>query len=109
MDQYPTPDEPAHAPVWENYVVAQAAQASLGQLPLHALAAGVRVKREQVELQFQLTEVSEEDGADMRAIASDLDTLLGEVAAVTFKHEVRDERLLSTSDGVRWFFAVRAT
>lgn len=39
----PTPEDPGRSPVWENYVVAQATQASLGLLPRSALAVGVSV------------------------------------------------------------------
>ncbi|MFC5290561.1 hypothetical protein ACFPM7_26200 [Actinokineospora guangxiensis] len=37
----PTPDDPAGAPVWENYIVAQLAQAALGAIPRNAPLLGV--------------------------------------------------------------------
>ncbi len=107
MDRYPTPDDPADAPVWENYVIAQASQAALRRLPARTLAAGVRIDRDRVELVFQLEGAAEADREDMADIADGLGSLLGDVAEVRVAEELRERCLLSPHDGVWWFFAVR--
>jgi hypothetical protein len=103
----PTPDEPVDAPVWENYVVAQTAQASLGIIPLHALAVGVTVSRSAVVLRFQLSVITPTDEEDMSDIASELQTLVGDHVRVDMVREVREERLISPNDGVRYIFLAR--
>lgn len=104
----PTPDDPANAPVWENYVVAQAVQASLRLIPRGTLAFGVEVDRENVRLQFQLAEVSDEDAADITDITEDLTSLLGGQVRVSSVHAVREQPELSPDDHVRWIFVARA-
>ena len=104
----PTPNDPAHAPVWENYIVAQAVQAMLGQIPVHALAVGVQVAGSQVSLRFQLSESSEGDQADMQDIVGELEALVGEHVQVRLVSEVRAERSITAADGVRWTFLARA-
>lgn len=103
----PTPEDPGRSPVWENYVVAQAVQASLGQIPAHALAVGVAVAGSRVRLRFQLSEATEDDMADMDDIVSELEALVGNDVHVDRIHEVRPEREISPSDGVRWIFLAR--
>lgn len=75
--RYPTPEDPGQSPVWENYIVAQAVQASLGQIPEHALAVSVEVAGARVRLRFQLSEATEDDVADMDDIVSELEGLVG--------------------------------
>ena len=104
----PTPNGQAHAPVWENYIVAQAVQAMLGQITVHALAVGVEVAGAHVSLRFQHSESSEGDQADMRDIAGDLAVLVGEHVEVRFVTEVRATRSITVADGVRWIFLARA-
>ncbi|WP_157181454.1 hypothetical protein [Actinopolymorpha alba] len=104
----PTPEDPRRAPVWENYIVAQAVQASLGLIPQHALAVGVEVAGKDVRLRFQLSEVTEDDVTDMDDIVSELEALVGSDVHVEQTHEVRDERAISPSKGgVRWIFLAR--
>lgn len=105
----PTPEDPGQAPVWENYVVAQAVQASLGQIPEHALAVGVEADGPIVRLRFQLSEVTDEDRADMTDIVSELEGLVGNDVEVDFSHEVLDRRDISPTAGVRWIFLARVT
>jgi len=104
---FPSPEDPARAPVWENYVVAQAVQASLGLIPRNALAAGVEVDGPNVRMHFQLRELSEHDAADIADIVDDLDALLGDAVDIEAVHELRDRREISPNDGVRWIFLAR--
>lgn len=104
---FPSPENPANAPVWENYIVAQAVQASLGQLPEHSLAVGVVVEGTDVELRFQLTEVSEQDLDDMAEILDEFESLVGPGVSADVSREVRVQRSISPHDGVRWIFVKR--
>jgi hypothetical protein len=103
----PTPDDPVEAPVWDNYVVAQAVQASLGLIPRTALAFGVAVQGADVRLVFQLSELREQDKNDMHEIWHQLETLVGDAVNVDLRHEVRQLRHVSPLDGVRWVFLAR--
>ena len=105
---YPSPQDPGRAPVWENYVVAQAVQASLGLIPEHALAVGVEVAERNVRLRFQLTEVAEQDATDMSDIVNELEALVGPDVHVEMAHEVQEKQAVSPHDGVRWIFLMRA-
>lgn len=104
----PTPDDPKGSPVWENYVVAQAVQAMLGIVPIHALAVGVVVDGATVRVRFQLSEVSDVDVADMADIRAELQDLLGSEVDVSMGHEVLAQRRISPRDGGRWVFLARA-
>ena len=104
---FPSPEDPGRAPIWDNYVVAQAAQAALGLIPSSTLALGVEIDGYDVCLHFQLSQLDDQGIVDMRDIGEELEILLGDAAKVTTAYEVRDERSLSPSDGVRWFFAAR--
>ncbi|WP_433161674.1 hypothetical protein [Kribbella sp. CA-247076] len=90
-----------------NYIVAQAVQASLGQLPLHALAVGVEVHGSRIRLRFQLSEITEEDEAGIGEIVNGLETLVGDEVAVESMREIRNEHEISPTDGVRWIVLVR--
>jgi hypothetical protein len=105
---YPSPDNLQHAPVWENYVIAQSVAASRGQMPEHTLAFGIEVNGAHVRLRFQLSKVTEEDEADINGIVGDLEALVGNDVKVDFCHEVRDHRQISPTDGVCWIFLARA-
>jgi hypothetical protein len=106
--RYPTPEDPGRSPVWENYIVAQAVQASLGQIPEHALAVSVEVAGARVRLRFQLSEATEDDVADMDDIVSELEGLVGPDVHVDRIHEVRPQReIISPSEGVIWIFLAR--
>lgn len=106
--KYPSPMDLGRAPIWENYIIAQAVQASLGLIPEHALAVGVEVVGRDVRLRFQLSEATEQDAADMGDIRSELEALVGPDVKVEQAHEVRGWRSVSPHDGVCWFFLRRA-
>ena len=103
----PTPEDPKQAPVWENYIVAQAAQASLGLIPEHALAVGVSVDQLNVQLRFQLSEISEIDQTDIDDIVSELQILVGGDVCVDAVHQVMPNFIISPFERVRWFFLAR--
>jgi hypothetical protein len=105
--KFPTPDDPADAPVWENYVIVQAAQASLGVIPIGALAVGVQVRGTDVLLRLQMLRLAEQDVQDVHDIADALSDLLGPDVRVRETCEIRAEPALSPHDGVRWFFRAR--
>ncbi|GAA2445377.1 hypothetical protein [Agromyces soli] len=106
--KYPTPEDPARAPVWENYAVAQAAAATLGLIPVHTLAYGVEVDGTRLRLRFQLSEVTETDYEDIDDIVGDFEDLVGPDVEVDFLLEVLEWRQLSPHDGVRWVYLSRA-
>jgi hypothetical protein len=60
--QFPSPEDPERAPVWENYVVAQAAQAALRLIPAYAHAIGVAVKPRQRDAGFAGSTQCADDG-----------------------------------------------
>ena len=105
--RFPTPDDPARAPVWENYIIAQTVVASLGQIPVHAVAMGVEVDGVRVTLRFQLSELDESDSDDISDIVSELSGLVGNDVEVSEVHEVRKERSISPDDEVSWVFFSR--
>lgn len=106
--EFPTPDDPKRAPAWENYVVAQAVQASLGQIPEHALAVGVEIAGPEVTLRFQLTDVTEEDEEDMAGIAMELEGLLGCDVHVNVAHTVLHQRqVVPVTTTARYVFLSR--
>lgn len=103
----PSPTDPASAPVWDNYIVSQAAQAALGQLPRNALAAGVLVDGQDVRLVFRLSAETPDDVSSMGDIADDLSALVGDDVRVTSSRDVVPDAGLPPHDGVRWFFLAR--
>ena len=105
---FPTPDDPKRAPVWENYVVAQAAQAALRLIPVQAHAIGVEVAGTRVTLVLQASEASMAADEDLNDIVSDLEALLGPHVEVSARLETSEGPRLNPHDGVRWFFASRA-
>ena len=105
--KFPTPEDPARAPVWENYVVAQAAQAALGRIPRGTLAFGVRQEGADVFVHFQLKSVNARALEDMDDIVSELEALVGDAVRVARTYEVRPERSVSPHDGIRWIYLKR--
>ena len=103
----PSPEDPGRAPVWQNYAIAQTVAASRGQIPEHALAFGVVVDGARLRLRFQLSEVTEEDRADMDDIVSELEALVGNDVEVASFYEVLEKREISPTDGVCWIFLTR--
>ena len=105
--EFPAPDDPAASPVWENYVVAQAAQAALRSIPPYAHAVGVHVDRNHVALVIQVPLGVAEADEDIHGIEDALQEFLGPVAAVSTRLEPHPACTLSPNDGVRWFYASR--
>jgi len=95
---FATPDDTAGIPVWFNYVYSQANSASLGLIPLHALAMSVRLTNGgwTIGLEYQLTEVTDEDLDDMEETLDEFETLLGAMSyppdslEITSTYEVVD-------------------
>lgn len=106
--RFPAPEDPKQAPVWENYVVAQAAQASLRIIPAYAYAVGVEVERARVTLVVQAPRGSAAADEDIDDIVRDLEALLGPDVQVSARVDVTDGCRLRPDDGVVWFFAARA-
>jgi hypothetical protein len=106
--RYPSPDDPAEAPVWDNYIAGQAVQASLALIPPSALAYGVKVRGANVQLLFQLSALTDQDRADMNEIWDNMESLVGGGVKVGIEHEIRDERKVLPEDGIRWLFLARA-
>jgi hypothetical protein len=104
----PTPEDSACAPVWENYIIAQATQASLGIIPRNALAFGVEVRGYDVTLRCQLREATEEDMTDLDDIASDMAALVGSKIRVTRSYEIQSAPQVSPYGGICWTFIARA-
>lgn len=104
--RYPSPEDPARAPVWENYIIAQTVQASLGMIPRNALAVGVEVDGASVRLRFQLAAATAEDLADIEDIVSEFQALVGDDVAVDSVYEIREQRDISL-DRVLWVFFAR--
>lgn len=103
----PTPEDPGRAPIWENYIVAQAVQASLGQIPEHALAVGVEVAGSRVRMCFQLSEATEGDQEDIDDIVSELEALVGSGVRIESVRQVVRERAISPAGGMRWIYLAR--
>lgn len=104
----PTPEDLGNAPVWENYVIAQTTQASLGLIPQGALAFGVAVDGLDVTLTCQLREISDADTEDLGEIAQELSILLGEHVNITVAQEVHDMPTITPHDAVAWTFIARS-
>jgi hypothetical protein len=104
---FPTPEDLGDAPAWDNYVVAQVVQATLGLIPRGAVAVGVEVEKRRVRLHFHLSQVSEEDLADIKDVVEDLDALLGGVARLEVVRVIRERRDISSEPDVRWIYLAR--
>ena len=103
---YPTPA--AMSPLgWLNYVKAQLASASLGQIPRHALAVGVELGTEEVTVHFQLTEVDEEDEESITEIIDEFAIMLGDVVPVRRAVDVVPVRRTSPLQGILWTYTAR--
>ncbi len=107
MSQMPTPTDPATAPVWENYVVAQATQAALRLIPAHAVALGVVVDGYDITLVCKMMDETAQDRDDLADVADYLTDLVSQPARVQVLVQPSPEPALNPSDGVRWFWAAR--
>ena len=104
--RYSSPDDPASAPVWENYVVAQAAQAALLLIPTYVQALGVEVAGTRVCLVVQCPhDAPVADDEAVEDISDGLSDLLGPQVDVIKRIDFRHHRTLRPDDGVRWFYA----
>ncbi|WP_251151703.1 hypothetical protein [Cellulosimicrobium sp. Marseille-Q4280] len=104
---WPSPTDPKKAPVWDNYIVAQLAQACLGLLPEHAVAVGVVVHGPGVMVIFQMTEIEANDQEDIQDIIEALETLVGPDVKITTKCEVLALPDLSRYRDARWTYKRR--
>lgn len=104
---FPAPDDLRAAPLWENYVVAQMTQASLGLIPLNTLALGVVVDGLDVTVTCQLGTFGDTDLDDLHEITEELATLVGGHVHVTSTHEVRDEPAITPHDAATWIYVAR--
>lgn len=104
----PTPDDLGRAPAWQNYIIAQVVQASLGSIPEHTLAMSVEINGNDVRLHFQLTEASDGDIDDIEDIVSEMEALVGSAVRVESAYEIREERLVTpSSNQLQWIFLAR--
>jgi len=87
---FATPDNTTETAVWLNYVRSQATSASLGLIPAHALTMKIRLSNGgwTIGLEYQLTEVTDEDLDDMEEILDEFETLLGVMSVPPDKLEV---------------------
>ena len=106
--EFPTPEDPKRAPVWENYVSAQADAAALRLIPTYVLAMGVEVDGTDVRLVVQRPRSAPDADEDLDDIVNELGDLLGPAVSVSQRVEACPEPNLRPDDGVRWFWAARA-
>lgn len=105
--RFPSPADLARAPIWDNYVIAQTVQASLGLIPSDALAVGVEVAGNRVRVVFQLSALSPQGLVDMDDIVDELRALMGDDVDVARAHVLLDHPVISPHDGVSWIFLAR--
>lgn len=103
----PTPENPANAPIWDNYATAQTSQASLGLIPEHAYAVGVEINGRHLRLRFQLSHLTEAGEEDMSDILSELEALVGQEILVDSSYEITTYPKVDPHDGVRWVYLAR--
>lgn len=103
----PSPSDPAGVPFWRNYVVAQCVQASLGELPRHIVAFGVLIDDVDINLQFQLSEILDDDLESIDEIVDELETLVGPDVRVAVTRRRADRPIVSPFDQIAWIFIAR--
>ncbi|WP_182112674.1 MULTISPECIES: hypothetical protein [unclassified Actinotalea] len=103
----PSPENPQNAPIWDNYVVAQVAQASLGAIPRHALAVGVEIAGKDVTLRFQLARETPDDDEDIEDIKDAFWVLVGNDVNIGVRTDVMSAPELEVRRGVRWIYRAR--
>ena len=89
---YPDPTDMAKAPVWRNYIICQALQASLGLLPECTVVAAVDVSGRSVRLIFQVTQKSLSDELRIKDIVDNLEDLVGPRIKVETECRIVEER-----------------
>lgn len=107
--RFPAPDDPANAPVWDNYVVAQASQAALGAIADDVVALGVEVHGARVTVVvLRTTQVEHDDDVlDASDIVSDLEALLGPAVEVDLETRISNSWRPRPDEPVRWIYAKR--
>ena len=95
-------DEIQRVPFWENYLVCQAIQASLGTIPRHSTAVGLAIEDQDVVFHFQLSYVSDEDEEDMKDLLDKFETIVEKDVHVSRLIDIREERRLLPS--VAWIY-----
>jgi|GEM_PF-2067115 len=105
----PSPDGLDKEEVWESYIVAQTAQASLGLIPEHTIAFGVEVHGPIVVLWFYLTEIDESDESDIGDIVGELETLVGDNVRVGLSCEIKGTDQITANGRVKGVFLSRGT
>lgn len=104
----PTPEDPGRAPVWENYIVAQVTQASLGLIPRNTVALGIRVDGYDITLLGVLKRRTAKAEEDLEEIVGELEVLLGPRPRVELSVEVLARREIWRHRDVRWTFLARS-
>lgn len=89
---FPTPEDPQRAPVWDNYVVAQASASALGLIPSHVYALGVEVSGTHVTLVVQVPIGAPETDEDIDDIIGELEVNLGPDVVLSKRVDLRDAR-----------------
>ncbi|WP_286691178.1 MULTISPECIES: hypothetical protein [unclassified Aeromicrobium] len=102
--RFPAPDDMAGAPAWDNYVVAQVVQASLGLLPCNLTRLGVEIDGLKVRLHSYFSEVTAVDEECVEDIADELSGLLGPQADVSVQWNAEEGRPIDPSGSLRWTF-----
>jgi hypothetical protein len=105
----PTPGDMGLAPQWDNYLVAQAVQATLGLIPSSALGISISISDTDVKFEFQLAELSEGDETDIADIIDNFNMLIGFVVPVSSTTRLVPHRQVTPSRGSRerWVFSKR--
>lgn len=83
--RFPTPDDMALAPAWENYLIAQFVQASIGQLSPRFVLCGLEVDGVVVTLHFRTDSETVGMPSEVQEIADEFLDLTGGVVQVQTK------------------------
>ena len=105
--KFPSPDDIAQAPVWENYVSAQLAQASLGLLPESLLALGADIDGPTIAVRAILSTESDEDRGDLDDIVDEFGMLLGEDVSLSLSKQIVGTVSPSVGGDTWWTFRAR--
>ena len=106
-NEFPSPDNMRRAPVWDCYVIAQAAAALLGVVPHNALAVGVRAEGRLITMIFRMSQLTGSDEDDIDFVCDYLQDLVGEDINVDRSVSLVSEPGISAGDGIGWLYAKR--
>lgn len=98
---YATPDSTSHVPVWENYVVCQMTQASIGLMSPRIVLAGVSVDNRNVVMRFHVDEQSE-SFPEIDEVVDKFHDLTGDLLAVSV--DIRQWDPANTDGDTRWTY-----